>query len=162
LAGKTGTTDDYIDAWFVGYLPRFTILVWVGHDVSRTIGRNMTGAAAALPIWRAVVEDGLETGWVTAGSAFVRPPGVTVIPVEYYSGRLPGPGAERTIQEAFVAGTEPARQFDAERARVLQLPWYQQRPFYLAKAGERMPDDVADWTLIQEIWSEEKDNNGAD
>ena len=50
LAGKTGTTDDYIDAWFVGYTPTYTILTWVGHDVNRSIGRNMTGAEAALPL----------------------------------------------------------------------------------------------------------------
>ncbi|MDH3255378.1 MAG: PBP1A family penicillin-binding protein, partial [Acidobacteriota bacterium] len=46
LAGKTGTTDDYSDAWFVGFTPRYTILVWVGHDAKRPIGRNMSGAVA--------------------------------------------------------------------------------------------------------------------
>ena len=158
LAGKTGTTDDYIDAWFVGYTPTHTILTWVGHDVNRSIGRNMTGAAAALPIWQSIVETGLEEGWLAAGSSFVRPPSVVEMQVEYLTGMLPGPGAQKVISEAFVSGTEPARQFDPENARILQLPWYQQRPFYLPKVGERMPDDVEDWTLVQESWAEEKED----
>ncbi len=158
LAGKTGTTDDYIDAWFVGYTPTHTILTWVGHDVNRSIGRNMTGAAAALPIWQSIVETGLEEGWLAAGSSFVRPPSVVEMQVEYLTGMLPGPGAQKVISEAFVSGTEPARQFDPESARILQLPWYQQRPFYLPKVGERMPDDVEDWTLVQESWAEEKED----
>ena len=158
LAGKTGTTDDYIDAWFVGYTPTHTILTWVGHDINRSIGRNMTGAAAALPIWQSIVETGLEEGWLAAGSSFVRPPSVVEMQVEYLTGMLPGPGAGKVISEAFVSGTEPARQFDPENARILQLPWYQQRPFYLPKVGERMPDDVEDWTLVQESWAEEKED----
>ena len=157
LAGKTGTTDDYIDAWFVGYTPTYTILTWVGHDVNRSIGRNMTGAEAALPIWQSIVETGLEDGWIAAGSSFVRPPAVVEMQVEYLTGLLPGPGAQSVISEAFVSGTEPARQYDPESARILQLPWYQQRPFYLPKVGERMPDDVDDWTLVQESWAEEKE-----
>ena len=155
LAGKTGTTDRYLDAWFVGFSPRWTILSWVGHDLNQPIGKRMTGAAAALPIWRAVVGAGLEQGWISRGESFSRPPSVVGLPVEYFTGLLPGRGAAAVIDEAFVAGTEPTRLYDPEWQRVMQLPWYQQRPFYLAKAGERMPDDVEDWTLIQEIWAED-------
>lgn len=156
LAGKTGTTDDYIDAWFVGYTPSHTILTWVGHDVPRSIGRNMTGAEAALPIWQSIVESGLEEGWISTGASFSPPPAVVEMQVEYLTGFLPGPGAQSVISEAFVSGTEPVRQFDQESLRILQLPWYQQRPFYLPKVGERMPDDVEDWTLVQESWAQEK------
>lgn len=156
LAGKTGTTDRYIDAWFVGYTPRWTILAWVGHDQNRPIGRNMTGAAAALPIWRAVVEAGLEAGWIDRAGQFSRPPAVVEMPIEYYTGLLPGRGSEAVIQETFVAGTEPTRSYTPEWQRIMQLPWYQQRPFYIAKAGERMPEDVADWSLVQEIWASDR------
>ncbi len=155
LAGKTGTTDDYIDAWFVGYTPTYTILTWVGYDVNRSIGRNMTGAAAALPIWKSIVETGLDEGWIAAGASFVRPPTIVEMQVDYLTGLLPGPGAQSLISEAFVSGTEPARQFDQKSLRILQLPWYQQQPFYLPKAGERMPGDVADWSLVQQSWAEE-------
>ena len=55
LAGKTGTMDEYTDAWFVGFDPGITIGVWVGHDEKKPLGRNETGAAAALPIWMDVI-----------------------------------------------------------------------------------------------------------
>jgi penicillin-binding protein 1A len=51
LAGKTGTTNDFTDAWFVGFSPSLTCGVWVGYDEKKTLGRGETGAKAALPIW---------------------------------------------------------------------------------------------------------------
>ena len=51
VAGKTGTTNDYTDAWFIGFSPSMTCGVWVGYDEKRTLGNNETGAQAALPIW---------------------------------------------------------------------------------------------------------------
>lgn len=154
LAGKTGTTDSYSDAWFAGYTPRYTILVWVGHDVKRPIGRNMTGTRAALPVWRRIVERGLEQGWLAAGERFLPPTGVVFQPVEYLTGFLPGPGAGQVIEETFVAGTEPARQYDVRWARIMELPWYQQRPYYIPKSGEKMPEDIDDWTPVLEAWAE--------
>jgi penicillin-binding protein 1A len=51
LGGKTGTTNDFTDAWFVGFSPSITAGVWVGFDEKKTLGNKETGAAAALPIW---------------------------------------------------------------------------------------------------------------
>jgi len=51
LAGKTGTTNDFIDAWFCGYNARLVAVAWIGFDTPQTLGRNETGASAALPIW---------------------------------------------------------------------------------------------------------------
>jgi penicillin-binding protein 1A len=51
LAGKTGTTNDYTDAWFIGFSPSLTAGVWIGYDEKRTLGDNETGGHAALPIW---------------------------------------------------------------------------------------------------------------
>ena len=155
LAGKTGTTDRYIDAWFVGYTPQFTILCWVGHDAPKPIGRRMTGASAALPAWKSIVADGLEEGWIPVGSKFPSPASVVSMPVEYFSGLLPGPGAQQIVAESFVAGTEPTRLYEPEYERIFRLPWYQQQSFYLPKAGERMPADIEDWTLVQEVWAED-------
>jgi penicillin-binding protein 1A len=56
LAGKTGTTNDYVDAWFVGFSPRFTTGVWVGFDDRRSLGPKEEGARVALPIWMEVME----------------------------------------------------------------------------------------------------------
>jgi len=137
VAGKTGTTDDFSDAWFVGFTPRYTILTWVGYDVKRSLGSGMSGAVAAAPIWRVIVEDGLARGWLQKGETFAVPPGVVFKDVEYYSGLLSG-GGGRTVKEAFVAGTEPARQYSSQWSTITSLPWYQQKAFYIPKQGEKM------------------------
>ena len=56
LGGKTGTTDDYTDAWFIGFDPDITIGVWLGFDQKKTIGDNATGTTAALPIWTSIMK----------------------------------------------------------------------------------------------------------
>ena len=137
IAGKTGTTDDFSDAWFVGYTPRYTILTWIGYDQKRSLGGGMSGAVAALPIWRTIAEDGLETGWLQKGETFKVPPGVTVKDIDYQSGLLASGG--RVIKEAFVAGTEPARESNSQWSTITSLPWYQQKAFYIPKEGEKMP-----------------------
>lgn len=153
IAGKTGTTDAYTDAWFAGLTPRYAILTWVGYDKRRSLGRGQTGAEAALPMWRSIVESGLEDGWLEAGEAFAKPPGLVEVQVELASGLLPGPASERVITETFVAGTEPTLRADSHWSRVLQLPWYLQEPFYLPKEGERMPAQIDDWSPVRRAWS---------
>lgn len=161
LAGKTGTTDIYGDAWFVGFTPRYTLLSWVGYDVKRSLGRQGTGALAAMPIWQAIVERGLEEGWIFRGERFSPPPGVQFEAVDHDSGLLPGPGAQGVIEEAFLTGTAPAQRFQPEWNRILSLPWYQQRAFYIPKAGEAMPEDVTDWELVRDGWELKDDPEGA-
>ncbi len=139
IAGKTGTTDDYSDAWFIGFTPHYTILTWIGYDVKRSLGAGMSGAVAALPMWRAIAEDGLATGWLVKGDSFQVPPGVIQRDVEYYSGLLSGQEG-RVIKEAFVAGTEPNRQYNSQWSTISSLPWYQQKAFYIPKQGENMPN----------------------
>ncbi|HKI04574.1 MAG TPA: PBP1A family penicillin-binding protein, partial [Thermoanaerobaculia bacterium] len=126
IAGKTGTTDDFSDAWFVGYTPRYTILTWVGYDLKKSLGYNMSGAIAALPMWRTIAEDGLEKGWLQKGEIFEVPQGVIQRDVEYYSGLLSGQGG-RAVKEAFVNGTEPNRQVSPQWSTINSLPWYQQK-----------------------------------
>jgi penicillin-binding protein 1A len=143
IAGKTGTTNDYTDAWFVGYTPRFTILVWVGYDQKRSIGNKMTGAEAALPIWREIAEAGLRDGWLTEGEAFAPPAGVELRGVEPRTGLAAAPGVPRVVELAFVAGSAPSEPWTSRWDAVLGLPWPQQVPFYDPKPGERMPFDAA-------------------
>lgn len=138
IAGKTGTTDDYSDAWFIGYTPRYTVLTWVGYDVKRSLGRGRDGASVAAPIWRDVVEAGLEQGWIEEGADFQPPAGVVFAGIDFRSGLLT-PGG---FQESFVAGTQPAQPYSARWSLVMGLPWYQQQSFYLPKQGERMPSSA--------------------
>ena len=60
LAGKTGTTNEFVDAWFVGYQPNLVGIAWMGFDQPKSLGRNMTGAAVALPIWIGYMEKALK------------------------------------------------------------------------------------------------------
>jgi penicillin-binding protein 1A len=143
IAGKTGTTDDFSDAWFIGFTPHYTILTWIGYDQKRSLGSGQSGAVAALPIWRKIAEDGLATGWLQKGETFSVPPGVVLKDIEYYSGLLSG-GGGRTLKEAFVAGTEPNRQVTSQWSTITNLPWYQQRAFYIPKQGEKMPGQATD------------------
>ncbi|NJL26919.1 MAG: hypothetical protein HC897_03060 [Thermoanaerobaculia bacterium] len=160
LGGKTGTTNDYTDAWFVGFTPRYAILSWVGYDQKRTIGSRMTGARAALPIWKAIVQQGLEDGWLKTGETFARPTGIVEVEIEARSGQRAAPGSEKVIAEAFVEGTEPEQKYSPRWARILQLPWFQQEAFYLPKEGERMPGQVEDWSVVQDAWGGDDGGDG--
>jgi len=156
-AGKTGTTNNFTDAWFVGFTPRYTLLTWVGYDKKRFLGRGMTGAHAALPIWDGIVRRGLEDGWLSPGEIFEVPPGIIEREVESRSGLLASRLAESTQMESFVEGTEPEKRYDREWARVMELPWYLQEPFYIPKEGERMPGQVEDWGPVVERWQEKNE-----
>jgi penicillin-binding protein 1A len=74
VAGKTGTTNDYTDAWFIGFSPSITCGVWVGYDEKRTLGSNETGAQAALPIWMGFMRVALADP-SRRQEAFALPPG---------------------------------------------------------------------------------------
>ena len=101
-AGKTGTTDDTRDAWFVGFTPEILALVWVGYDDNATTG--LTGAAGALPIWVDLMMNA-QHRW--AGSSFPEPPGILRVEVDPESGEMATSGCPRQVEEAFAAGTEP-------------------------------------------------------
>ncbi len=154
IAGKTGTTNLYGDAWFVGLTPQYAIAVWVGYDEVRSLGADGTGGAAALPIWRRIVEAGLEEGWIDGDRTFETPSRIRSAPIERHSGHLASTSADELLDEAFIDGTQPLQSYTAEWGRVLSLPWYLQEPHYLARPGERMPADVEDWSLVRERWEE--------
>lgn len=102
--GKTGTMDDYMDAAFVGYTSVYTAGVWVGFDVKKTLGRDMTGSVAALPIWTEVMLAALEG---KDPQPFDIPPGVTWRQVCSDSGELAVDDCPNPYREVFVAGNAP-------------------------------------------------------
>jgi len=103
-AGKTGTTDDYTDAWFVGYTPNLVAGVWVGFDKKQKIGPNMTGAAAALPIWVDVIAAATKD---KPPADFPVPNGVVSRLICSQTGLLANPSCPETETELFREGTEP-------------------------------------------------------
>jgi penicillin-binding protein 1B len=101
-AGKTGTTNDNKDAWFVGYTPDLLAVVWVGFDNQSKLG--LTGAQAALPIWTEFMKQ------ATAGmpiSDFIAPPGIKMVDIDPLSGQQATPNCPNVIREAFQEGDEP-------------------------------------------------------
>ena len=106
LAGKTGTTNDNKDAWFVGFSPDLVVAVFVGYDQPRSLGKRTTGASLALPIWIDVMRAALADKPATP---FRTPPGLSLVRVDATTGRLAGGGGRNVIAEAFIPGTEPGR-----------------------------------------------------
>jgi penicillin-binding protein 1A len=105
VGGKTGTTDDYGDAWFIGFDPDITVGVWVGHDERKPIGHNETGGVAALPIWNDFMRAYIETRDPKSPPEFVPPGNIVFVPVST-SGEIAQDGATG-INEAFISGTQP-------------------------------------------------------
>jgi penicillin-binding protein 1A len=107
LAGKTGTVDDNTDAWFIGFDPDITVGVWTGLDEKKSIGRNETGAVAALPIWMEFMKDYIASRPDKDVPPQFAPPGnIVFLPVNRETGALSTEG-DGAIQEAFISGTQP-------------------------------------------------------
>jgi penicillin-binding protein 1A len=104
VAGKTGTTNDLQDAWFVGFTPRFIAGVWVGHDSGQTLGKGETGSRTASPIWLGFMQSILEGSPVRT---FKVPEGVVFAKIDMKTGLLPIPESEKTRFECFKEGTAP-------------------------------------------------------
>jgi penicillin-binding protein 1A len=105
LGGKTGTMDDYTDAWFVGFSPDISVGVWVGYDEKKTLGDEEEGARVALPIWIDFVRahiDGREPP-----EEFLPPSNIVFRSINPMSGDVTEPWSTSALQEAFIAGTEP-------------------------------------------------------
>ena len=101
-AGKSGTTNDLRDAWFVGFTPELLTVVWVGLDDNQPVG--LTGTQAALPIWTSFMMRALAG---RPSLTFEPPEGITFAEIDRDTGKLAVPGCPRTFREAFISGTEP-------------------------------------------------------
>ncbi len=104
VAGKTGTTNGYYDAWFVGFTPHISTGVWVGFDDQKSIGRLETGNAAALPIWVDYMTAAVESYPPTD---FAIPPGIVFANIDSETGKLATAKSKKAVREAFREGTEP-------------------------------------------------------
>jgi penicillin-binding protein 1A len=104
VAGKTGTTNNLFDAWFLGYTPRYTTGVWVGFDQEKAMGKGETGSKAAAPIWLHYMQDVLEGKSVRT---FNVPEGVVFAKIDAKTGLLPIEESEEVTFECFKEGTVP-------------------------------------------------------
>jgi penicillin-binding protein 1A len=109
LGGKTGTTDDFGDAWFTGFDPDITVGVWVGFDERKTIGPAETGARAALPIWMEFMRAYIGPRDHNQPPEFVPPGNIVFLSVDEKNGAPVDEG--HGINEAFISGTQPGTAF---------------------------------------------------
>ncbi len=106
-AGKTGTSNDYKDAWFVGFTPNLLTAVWVGFDEAASMG--LAGSEAALPIWTDFMRQVLAD---TPHDSFDVPPGVVLVDVDKKNGKIARPECPKQVREAFLEGEEPHESCD--------------------------------------------------
>lgn len=132
LGGKTGTTDDYSDAWFIGFSPSLCAGAWVGHEKELIpIGERQSGAVAALPIWieffqKIIKEEKLkaeEEELEPIQEEFEVPPNLTFVEIDRKTGLLATPFCLFPFREVFIPGTEPDR-FCSHEDHMMILDYY--------------------------------------
>ncbi|HZD90669.1 MAG TPA: penicillin-binding protein 1A [Pseudolabrys sp.] len=109
VAGKTGTTSDYKDAWFIGFTPNLVVGVYIGYDNPKSLGRGETGGRVAAPVVRDFMKDALKG---KPAVPFRVPPGIKLVRVDPRTGVRVGPEAKKAILEAFKPGTAPPDSFN--------------------------------------------------
>jgi penicillin-binding protein 1A len=134
-AGKTGTMDDYMDAWFVGYTPSLTCGVWVGYDQKRPIGPGMTGARAALPAWTDFMMGATRGRPV---EDFQLPEGTVSRDVCVETGMLATTRCPSVTSEIFPVGSEPSEYCTAHPGP----------PLRTAEDGASVPEDTHDTEVM--------------
>src|SRR5690606_2807408 len=102
--GKTGTTNDEKDAWFIGYTPNLVVGVYVGYDTPRPLGHGNTGGRVAAPIFGEFVKNALAD---TPPTPFRVPPGIKFVRVDLKTGLRASADDSNSIMEAFKANEEP-------------------------------------------------------
>ena len=118
-AGKTGTTDDYRDAWFIGYTPQIITGVWVGYDKPRPGGKGFTGGAVSAPIWGRFMRQALAN---KPTADFPRPDTVVSASIDPKTDQLATPSCPVTREEFYIAGTEPTKYCAKHGGDLLEPP----------------------------------------
>ena len=111
-AGKTGTTNDFSDAWFIGYTPQLVAGVWVGYDNMKPLGDKITGGRIACPIWASFMSGALKDEPVLN---FSPPDGVVFALIDSKTGLLALSSSPNAYLEAFLKGTEPKEYYATEK-----------------------------------------------
>lgn len=110
VAGKTGTTNDAKDAWFIGYIPQLVTGVWVGYDQERSLGSSGSGGQASAPIWAEFMQKAVMSLPV---EDFEAPENVAFVLINPITGNLAREGTPGAVMECFIKGTEPDK-YDGE------------------------------------------------
>ena len=118
-AGKTGTTDDYRDAWFVGYTPQIVTGVWLGYDKPKSAGKGFTGGAVAAPIWERFMRKAVASRPIVD---FTKPDTVVSVTIDPETGLLATPDCPVKRDEFYVTDTEPKEYCTMHGGAVIKPP----------------------------------------
>lgn len=141
-AGKTGTTNNLNDAWFVGYIPELVAGVWIGYDIEKPLGRNETGSKAAAPIWVRFMKKAAKDIPVTD---FPIPDGVEFAKIDPKTGLLANSQTEEPFFEVFKIGTKPTE--SAPEKTVTKIP----SDFMMLDAGHEEEEEKPDASLLKNL-----------
>lgn len=122
VAGKTGTTNGYYDAWFIGYTPQISTGVWVGFDQEKTLGLGEVGGRSALPIW---IEYMLKAHENLPEESFSVPSGIVTVSMDADSGKLASKTSKSIIRQAFLEGTEP-KSGEVQESKEMEADFYKE------------------------------------
>ncbi|MGZ3693119.1 MAG: penicillin-binding protein 1A [Bdellovibrionota bacterium] len=113
VGGKTGTTNDFVDAWFMGFSPELVTGVWTGFDTPRSLGKGEVGGRASLPAWTEYMAAALEH---YRADEYPVPKGIVFVRIDPKTGALAKAGNSNGVREAFVEGTEPTLERQNQQA----------------------------------------------
>ncbi|HAL62699.1 MAG TPA: penicillin-binding protein [Chloroflexi bacterium] len=150
-AAKTGTTDDFRDAWTIGYTPQIVTGVWVGNSDNQPM-EHVPGSLGAAPIWHDYMEEILASYPV---EGFIEPPGLEHLVVDATSGLLPTEYSPSTVEEIFLPGTAPTAYDNVHQAFRIDPESSKLATVYCPSVEERVyeiyPPEAADWVRENEI-----------
>jgi len=147
LAGKTGTSSDFRDAWFIGFSPDLALGVFIGNDNFQTLGQGEQGALAAAPIFRDFMKEALADKPATP---FRIPQGILLVPVDARSGTPVPEGTPGSLLEAFKPGTEPGAGYSISN---IDEPGVPTRAAATASDAGRAPTPASDTPITTTISS---------
>ena len=118
-AGKTGTTNNCTDAWFIGYTPDIICGVWVGFDIKKSLGKDASGGKIACPVWTNYMKSAVSS---LPNKDFDKPDNIIEVLIDMHTGLLAGPKSEKVYKEAFLKGTEPQMYSTTTETEDIQIP----------------------------------------
>lgn len=120
-AGKTGTTQNWKDAWYNGYTQNMATVIWIGFDRSSSLGKGFTGGVIAAPIWGNIMQYVYKVLKLPIPN-FNKPDGLVWVNVDASTGYLAGPNTKKSLMEVFIAGTQPKQVSDGTQIFSLVMP----------------------------------------
>lgn len=148
-AGKTGTTQEAQDAWFMGFTPQLVTGVWVGFDTQKSLGPKSTGAMVALPIWMDYMKEAVK---LYTPDDFLVPPGVSLVYIDPKTGRACSPNKPNAVKEAYISGSEPSGFSSIVQTPMPSIQGAQQKP---TESPVKQEEEISSDATVEDFLKED-------